>query len=101
MSSDISEDYLKEMYSHMGKMMQIMQLERGSPLGDPSEERYNQAMEWDWIAFPEAWFLQCEMFGEFAKERAEAALMTAIGCFMDHDYEYGTRRVLLYTETHC
>ena len=56
----------KEMYSHLGKMMQIMQLERGSPLGDPSEERYNQAMEWDWITFPEAWFLQCETFGEFA-----------------------------------
>ena len=27
----------KEMYSHLGKMMQIMQLERGSPLGDPLE----------------------------------------------------------------
>ena len=34
----------KEMYSHLGKMMQIMQLERGSPFGDPSEERYNQGL---------------------------------------------------------
>ena len=56
-----------------------MQLERGSPLGDPSEERYNQAMEWDFITFLEAWFLHTETFGEFAKEHARAALMTAVG----------------------
>lgn len=84
----------KEMYTHLGKMMQLMQLERGSPLGDPSEERHNQAMEWDFITFPEAWFLQTETFGEFAKEHARAALMTAVGCFMDQDFDHGTRLVL-------
>jgi len=62
-----------------------MCLEEGCYLGDPSEERVNQSTEKDFLTFFEAWILQCETFGEFARQSARNTLI----------YLYLRRAVLL------
>ena len=83
-----------ELYLFLQNDMKTMCLEEGCFLGDPSEERTNQSTEMDFLSFFEAWFLQCETFGEFARQSARNALLAATGCFVTDDYKFGCHRVL-------
>ena len=48
----------------------------------------------DFLTFFEAWFLQCETFGEFARQSARNTLLFATGNFVTDDYKKGCHRVL-------
>ena len=72
---DQSQKAYSELYLFLQSDMKTMCLEEGCFLGDPSEERTNQSTEMDFLSFFEAWFLQCETFGEFARQSARNALL--------------------------
>ena len=91
---DQSQKAYSELYLFLQNDMKTMCLEEGCFLGDPSEERTNQSTEMDFLSFFEAWFLQCETFGEFARQSARNALLAATGCFVTDDYKFGCHRVL-------
>ena len=91
---DQSQKAYSELYLFLQNDMKTMCLEEGCFLGDPSEERTNQSTEMDFLSFFEAWFLQCETFGEFARQSARNALLATTGCFVTDDYKFGCHRVL-------
>lgn len=70
---DQSQKAYSELYLFLRDDIKTMCLEEGCFLGDPSEERINQSTELDFLTFFEAWFLQCERFGEFARQSARSA----------------------------
>ena len=91
---DQSQKAYSELYLFLQSDIKTMCLEEGCYLGDPSEERVNQSTEMDVLSFFEAWFLQCETFGEFARQSARNTLTFATGCFVTEDYKFGCHRVL-------
>ena len=88
-----SQKAYSELYLFLQSDIKTMCLEEGCYLGDPSEERVNQSTEMDVLSFFEAWFLQCETFGEFARQSARNTLTFATGCFVTEDYKFGCHRV--------
>ena len=91
---DQSQKAYGELYLFLQDDIKTMCLEEGCYLGDPSEERVNQSTEMDFVTFFEAWFLQCETFGEFARKSARNTLLFATGNFVTDDYKMGCHRVL-------
>ena len=91
---DQSQKAYAELYLFLQDDIKTMCLEEGCYLGDPSEERVNQSTEMDFLTFFEAWFLQCETFGEFARQSARNTLLFATGCFVTDNYKKGCHRVL-------